>query len=418
MLRSHLSDGALAAAKAYAHRDVQARHVGYAISRYFREDPEVVPLRDAARRALEPRGTAHEVPTWTAEATALIQSITSRVEAIAALRAMLGQDSSPGGAKRDEMGPGPSTGVEESPKAAAPEPKPQETIADILADLDALVGLDKVKEQVRSVIAVLRANEERAKAALPTVNPGLHLVFTGAPGTGKTTVARLIARLYAAVGALPGSNFTEVDRSDLVAGYVGQTAIKTAAVVKKTVPGVLFVDEAYALTPTHGSDFGAEAIATLVKAMEDHREELSVIVAGYGDEMADFVESNPGLRSRLRTFIDFPDYKPDELVRIFDGFAKASGLHLSKEALDRARVFFERAVSRADFGNARFARTLFEQAYARMALRAAEDARVHVDELMELAPEDLEWIELGVDVQKRRIGFDDSAPRDVPKEAP
>jgi SpoVK/Ycf46/Vps4 family AAA+-type ATPase len=245
----------------------------------------------------------------------------------------------------------------------------------------------------------------------------LHLVFSGSPGTGKTTVARLVARLYAATGALPGSTLTEVGRSDLVGAYVGQTALKTSRVVEKTVPGVLFIDEAYSLRPSHDSDYGAEAIATLVKEMEDRRLELAVIIAGYPREMADLLEANPGLRSRLKTFIHFPDYAPAELVQIFSGFANATGLALPSETLTKAEEVFEQAVRRDDFGNARFARSLFEGAYARMALRAAADGDMCMNELMELAPEDLDWHDPSVEVaNQRRIGFADSESAEVDPE--
>jgi SpoVK/Ycf46/Vps4 family AAA+-type ATPase len=353
------------------------------------------------------------VPTFAEETKTLLQSITGAYDALEALKGLLGEGEAPSEGEGKEDGPVAAAKVDEAPKTApAAPPRPKESVEDVLAELDALTGLDRVKAQVRSVMAVVRANQERAKADLPTVNPGLNLVFTGAPGTGKTTVARLVARLYAASGALPGSNFTEVDRSDLVAGYVGQTAMKTAGVIKKTLPGVLFVDEAYSLTPSHDSDYGFEAIATLVKAMEDHRPNLAVIVAGYREEMTAFVESNAGLRSRLRTFIDFPDYAPNELAQIFSGFAGSSGLHLSDETLKRAEEIFEQAVNRAEFGNARFARTLFEQAYARMALRAAEDAVVHIDELSEIVPEDLEWDVTDGEVRSRRIGFENRVPEE------
>jgi SpoVK/Ycf46/Vps4 family AAA+-type ATPase len=411
MLRSHLSDGATTAAKAWSHAEVEPRHIAYAIARFFRDRPEAAAFLPRAKAALEPRGTALTAPVLSDEAKALLDSISSPEAAIDALRALLGE-----GERQEETGSeqGSGKGVSEDPAGSATPGgggvASSETVEEVLAELDGLVGLDAVKEQVRSVMAVVRANQERAEAGLEIVNPGLHLVFTGSPGTGKTTVARLIARLYAAVGALPGSNFIEVDRSALVAGYVGQTAMKTAEVIEKTLPGVLFVDEAYSLTPSHGSDFGAEATATLVKAMEDHRHELAVIVAGYREEMAEFVDSNPGLRSRLKTFVDFPDYAPDELVQIFGGFAESTGLHLSTDALDKAEGLFRQAVNRADFGNARFARSLFEQAYARMAVRAAADEDVHVDELTELIPDDLQWQELGPEAKTRRIGFVDSGP--------
>lgn len=416
MLRLHLGDAATAAAKAWSHDAVEPRHVAYAIARHFEDDPEVAPLVARARSGLEPRGNAVSVPRPTDATTGILAGIASRDDAVEALRSVLDDEVTPA-APPSGAPPGMQAQSGEVERATATDAaveshEPDETVADVLAELDGLVGLASVKQQVRSVVAVVQANRERERAGLPSVNPGLHLVFTGPPGTGKTTVARLVARLYRASGALPGSTFTEVDRADLVAGYVGQTALKTADVIRKTRPGVLFVDEAYALTPSHPSDFGAEAIATLVKAMEDHRDDLAVIAAGYGEEMSEFVESNPGLRSRLKTFIDFPDYAPDELGLIFAKFVEEAGLSLAEGAAERAESLFSRAVDRQDFGNARFARTLFEQAYARMALRAAEDGVVEVEELMELVADDVTWVEPGIDVTRSRIGFDSGAGDD------
>jgi stage V sporulation protein K len=237
------------------------------------------------------------------------------------------------------------------------------------------------------------------------VKPGLHLVFTGPPGTGKTTVARLVARLYAAAGALPGSNFTEATRADLIAGYVGQTAIKTHELINRTRPGVLFIDEAYSLTPRGDVDYGHEAIATLVKAMEDHRNDFAVIVAGYGDEMQEFIESNPGLRSRFKTYIDFPDYSAAELGEIFGRMAHEVGIALGPGARERAAEVLALAAGKRDFGNARFARSLFEQAYARMATRAAQDGAVTIEELTTLLAEDIDDDLSMLPRDPRRIGF-------------
>jgi SpoVK/Ycf46/Vps4 family AAA+-type ATPase len=384
--------------------------VGYAIARYFSGHPEFDALVGPAKKALEPRGTGFDVPDFTEAARGLLGSIESQDDALAVLTDLLGserpEDATPiapeaGEALQDVEEVAPEAGVE----AQANEPAAAESVSDILAELDALVGLRSVKDQVRSVVAVVQANRARAEAGLATVNPGLHLVFTGPPGTGKTTVARLVARLYAACEALPRATFTEVDRSDLVAGFVGQTAINTADVLRTTRPGVLFVDEAYSLTPSHPSDFGAEAIATIVKAMEDHRDDLAVIVAGYREEMTHFVESNPGLRSRLKTYIDFPDFEPTELAEIFAALVESAGLRLAPGAAEAAERIFAQAVRRPAFGNARFARSLFEQAYARMAVRAAADGTVEIEELMELHPDDLEVTDSGPTSTHRPIGF-------------
>jgi Holliday junction resolvasome RuvABC ATP-dependent DNA helicase subunit len=408
MLKSILLDGAVAAAKSHNHAAVEPRHVLFAAVRYFRSRLEVEPLLSRAKQALEPRGTAFEVPKVTAEAEALIAKLTGSPDAVATLLELFGAGpaASPGVGAGTRTQTATQQVAEQDAEIDRPASAPPETTAQVLAELDGLVGLASVKRQLATIAAVVQANQQRSRAGMPAVTSGLHLVFTGPPGTGKTTVARLVARLYASTGALPAAKFTEVGRSDLVAGYVGQTAIKTAEIITRTRPGVLFIDEAYSLTPSHGSDFGAEAIATLVKAMEDHRGELAVIAAGYGDEMAEFVGSNPGLKSRFKTYVAFPDYTPEELTRIFAGFAHAAAIALHDGVLPAAEAAFRRAVGKRDFGNARFARSLFEHAYARMAARAAADGSVTVDEVSAIIAADLEWQESGLDRGERRIGFD------------
>jgi SpoVK/Ycf46/Vps4 family AAA+-type ATPase len=412
VLRGELLDAAVSAAKAYGHDRVEPRHVHFAIAKRFRGRAEVGALYDRARQALEPHGGAHGKPVAAPEATALLESIATEAEAVAKLLAAFPAGPTEGAGAAGAAGPGGAQARQSAEAQAKVEPAPAEgtatkveKTADILAELDALIGLGAVKAQVKNVIAVVQANTERVKAGLAPVNPSLHLVFTGPPGTGKTTVARLIARLYASTGALPGSGFTEATRADLIAGYVGQTALKTMEVIRRTRPGVLFIDEAYALAPRSAVDFGAEAIATLVKAMEDHREDLSIIVAGYSEEMAEFVGSNPGLRSRFKTYIDFPDYSPEELLQIFEKFAREAGIALSEGVREKTQRVLAEAVEREAFGNARFVRSLFEQAYARMAARAALDGRVSVSELRAITPEDVVLDEDALRRERPRIGF-------------
>lgn len=409
-LRTELLDAATSAAKASGHESVEPRHVHLAIARRFRARPVVEALIAAARKALEPLGSATKTPVPTAAASALLAQISSEQDAVRILLQHLSgieatpeQKSAGAGAAADS--PSPMATAQIEPETTPPSTDEAASTAGILAELDALVGLSPVKAQVRNAVAVVQANAERKKAGLAPVNPSLHLVFTGPPGTGKTTVARLVARLYAAAGALPGPGFVEAARADLVAGYVGQTAMKTAEVVAKARPGVLFLDEAYSLAPTSPVDFGAEAIATLVKAMEDHRDDFAVIVAGYRGEMTTFVDANPGLRSRFKTYIDFPDYTPDELLRIFTKFAADAQVALADGVLVKAEQVFAAAVHREAFGNARFVRSLFEQAYTRMAARAAADGNVSISELMEITAEDIVLDADALRRERRRIGF-------------
>jgi stage V sporulation protein K len=241
-----------------------------------------------------------------------------------------------------------------------------------------MVGLGSVKEQVRTLLAFLQVKARRREHGLADVAVSQHLVFLGNPGTGKTSVARLLAEAYGAMGLLKKGHLVEVDRAGLVGQYVGHTAVKTNKAVKDALDGVLFIDEAYALSPsTLGNDFGAEAIETLLKRMEDHRDRLVVIAAGYPKLMNTFLNSNPGLRSRFSRELEFDDYSTDELVAITEKMAIDGDFSLGAGAHQSLTLIFESMIRDERFGNARVSRNLFESAINSQALRLSEAKGVH-----------------------------------------
>ena len=289
--------------------------------------------------------------------------------------------------------PGPtgaaSTG-DDATKAPEAETPPPETMEDLQAELDGYIGLAAVKREVKNLINLVTVHQLRRENGLPETDLSLHMVFSGNPGTGKTTIARIMARIYHALGILSKGQLVEVDRSGLVAGYVGQTAIKTRKVIDTALGGVLFIDEAYALNGRAENDFGQEAIDTLLKAMEDHRDDLVVIVAGYDGLMDDFVHSNPGLESRFNRFLHFEDYSPDELMQIFEMQCKKGCYELEGQAAEMVRDFIvEENTDPIAFGNARGVRNIFEQILVNQANRLAGMDTVTKEDLMKITPADV-----------------------------
>jgi hypothetical protein len=276
--------------------------------------------------------------------------------------------------------------AEEEAEAPLPPPRP---LPELMAELDALVGLAEVKAEVKLVTDLIQVQNLRKERGLPVVEGSRHLVFTGNPGTGKTTVARLLAQIYRTLGVVAKGHLIETDRPGLVAGFVGQTALKVKEVFGKALGGFLLIDEAYALARGGDRDFGQEAIDTLVKLVEDHRDDIVVVAAGYPDEMAEFISSNPGLRSRFPKTIAFPDYSNEELLEIFDTFCKKSSYTCDAAARDRAITFFASQTRDKGFGNGRLARNLFESSVARQASRIVAMKDPTNDVLVTLTADDV-----------------------------
>lgn len=265
------------------------------------------------------------------------------------------------------------------------------TLDELLDELYSLVGLEKVKNNVKDLIVYQRVQKMRREKNLRPAKNTLHLAFTGNPGTGKTTVARIVGRIYKQIGLLSKGHFVEVSRTDLIAGYQGQTALKVKKVIERAKGGVLFIDEAYSITENdHSDSYGRECLTELTKALEDYRENLVVIVAGYTEPMRKFFESNPGLKSRFNTFIEFDDYNPNELDEILISMCKSNDYTLDDGAKEKIHLYFEHQTAEKDenFANGRLVRNLYDDLVMNHAKRVINIADPSIDELSTIIAED------------------------------
>ena len=390
-LSYEIRESATSVAKKYDHPALTKLHILYGIRRRFPEQLNGLNLEDIEKEISKlPRvpsaalGVAEEVD----ELLLGIQYPQQALEIATSLSLSLL------GIKLEENAP---------PVAASAVAVEEEqlTLDQSVERLNKLIGLNEVKSQVSKLINVHQANNIRLSQGLPKVPVGLHCVFTGSPGTGKTTVARYLADMYFSIGLLPSRHVHEVDRSALVAAYVGQTALKVQEAVERAKGGVLFIDEAYSLSADSGAGFGDEAISTLVKAMEDNRDNLAIIVAGYKEPMKQFIESNQGLKSRFQNYIHFSDYSSEELLKIFDELCHSHKMEISESAKIDLLQHIEDAKPQGDQGNARYVRNLFEKMYLNMSHRAAEDGNIDLHEILKFESVDIPKVE----ERKQSLGF-------------
>jgi len=348
--------------------------------------------RDGRRRA----NRYYELALATAHATAALDLMPSpdELSAIDRFRTMLlramddhqvPRPGQPDAAPRQAATAGETAPTEE----VEVELPPERPIEELLVELDALIGLDHVKAEVRRLTSLLRIQELRAERDLPVIETSKHLVFSGNPGTGKTTVARLLSQIFRTLGVVTKGHLIETDRSGLVAGFVGQTAAQTKKVMESGLGGTVLIDEAYALARGGENDFGLEAIDTIVKFMEDHRDDLAIVACGYPAEMEELIDANPGLKSRFTRTIHFPDYDTDELIGIFGLIAGSKEYHLDDSGRTRLAEIIDAEPRGRGFGNGRFVRNIFESAVGHHALRLADVENPTDEQLTTLTADDL-----------------------------
>ena len=397
-VRSSIEDSAVGIAKGHDHGEVAELHILRALLTKFGTDGAGVTNKDVDDKLAQFKSAPSAVIAISAEAATLLARVGNE-EPARIIGDLVSKHFGVVATATLSSATAPSESIsQETPDAEVSA----ETLKKAMGELNSLIGLDGVKDQIAKLMNMHEANNIREKQNLPRIPVGLHLVFTGSPGTGKTTVARIVAQMYQAIGLLPGGQLVEVDRSSLVAGYVGQTALKVQEAINKARGGVLFIDEAYALSADRGAGFGDEAISTLVKAMEDQRDSLAIIVAGYHEPMQEFIASNQGLKSRFQNTISFADYKTSELLDILKVIASGYKITLTEDVLKAVEKYFDEVKPAGDMGNARYVRKLFEKMYLNLSSLAAADGNMELHELVEFAVEDIPAPD---GVKKPTIGF-------------
>ena len=397
-VRSSIEDSAVGIAKGHDHGEVSELHVLRALLTKFGTDGAGVTNKDVDEKLVQIKSPSSSTIAISAEAASVLSRVGNE-EPARIIADLVTKHFGDVAAAKVSMAKAPT---ESSTQVAPAVEVSAETLEKAMGELNSLIGLNGVKDQIAKLMNMHEANNIREKQNLPRIPVGLHLVFTGSPGTGKTTVARIVAQMYQAIGLLPGGQLVEVDRSTLVAGYVGQTALKVQEAINKARGGVLFIDEAYALSADRGAGYGDEAISTLVKAMEDQRDSLAIIVAGYEEPMKEFIASNQGLKSRFQNTIPFADYKTSELLDIFKVIASGYKITLNDEVLKAIEKYFDEVKPSGEMGNARYVRNLFEKMYLNLSNRAASDGNIELHELVEFGVEDIPAPD---GVKKPTIGF-------------